>query len=198
MSAALIPPWAALECDRTGWTLEMMPTEAPPSAAARAARWPARPAPITRTSCWGIWDEAAAILGNVRTPTADGPSPGPGRGRGGGCGRFCTDMRCIRREAPLSDRRLAALAARQHGVVARRAAGGARARARARSRGGCAARPAAPNAPAACTPWATLSLPRNGRLMAAVLACGEGAVLSHRSAAELWGIGRRAAFVELT
>ena len=35
-------------------------------------------------------------------------------------------------------------------------------------------------------------LPRNGRLMAAVLACGEGAVLSHRSAAELWGIGTRA------
>jgi very-short-patch-repair endonuclease len=28
-----------------------------------------------------------------------------------------------------------------------------------------------------------------GRWMAAVLACGEGAVLSHRSAAELWGIG---------
>ena len=30
----------------------------------------------------------------------------------------------------------------------------------------------------------------HGRWMAAVLACGEGAVLSHRSAAELWGIGR--------
>ncbi len=29
----------------------------------------------------------------------------------------------------------------------------------------------------------------HGRWMAAVLACGEGAVLSHRSAAELWGIG---------
>ena len=29
-----------------------------------------------------------------------------------------------------------------------------------------------------------------GRWMAAVLACGEDAVLSHRSAAELWGIGR--------
>jgi very-short-patch-repair endonuclease len=29
----------------------------------------------------------------------------------------------------------------------------------------------------------------NGRWMAAVLACGDGAVLSHRSAAELWGIG---------
>src|ERR1700759_518432 len=30
----------------------------------------------------------------------------------------------------------------------------------------------------------------NGRWMAAVLACGDHAVLSHRSAAELWGIGR--------
>ena len=24
-----MPPWAALECDRTGWTLEMIPTDAP-------------------------------------------------------------------------------------------------------------------------------------------------------------------------
>jgi len=32
-------------------------------------------------------------------------------------------------------------------------------------------------------------LSRNGELMAAVLACGQGAVLSHRSAAELWGLG---------
>src|SRR6201995_5737579 len=30
---------------------------------------------------------------------------------------------------------------------------------------------------------------QEGRWMAAVLACGDGAVLSHRSAAELWGIG---------
>lgn len=37
-------------------------------------------------------------------------------------------------------------------------------------------------------------LSRNGALMAAVLACGAGAALSHRSAAELWGIGPRAAF----
>src|SRR5882757_7628133 len=29
----------------------------------------------------------------------------------------------------------------------------------------------------------------HGRWMAAVLACGDGAVLSHRSAAQLWGIG---------
>ena len=31
-------------------------------------------------------------------------------------------------------------------------------------------------------------LTQHGRWMAAVLACGDGAVLSHRSAAELWGI----------
>ena len=36
-------------------------------------------------------------------------------------------------------------------------------------------------------------LTRQGRWMAAVLACGEGAVLSHRSAAALWGIRRAAA-----
>jgi hypothetical protein len=35
-------------------------------------------------------------------------------------------------------------------------------------------------------------LSRNGELMAAVLACGQGAVLSHRSAAELWAWGRGA------
>src|SRR5687767_6761979 len=48
-----MPPCAALECERTGWTLEMMPTDAPASAALSAARWPARPAPMTRTSCSG-------------------------------------------------------------------------------------------------------------------------------------------------
>lgn len=31
---------------------------------------------------------------------------------------------------------------------------------------------------------------RNGQRMAAILACGTGAILSHRSAAALWGIGR--------
>ena len=29
LSAALIPPWAAFECERTGWTLETIPTETP-------------------------------------------------------------------------------------------------------------------------------------------------------------------------
>src|SRR2546423_12001426 len=54
-----MPPWAAFECERTGWTFDMIATETPSSAAARAARWPARPAPMTRTSCEG---KAAAML----------------------------------------------------------------------------------------------------------------------------------------
>src|SRR3954470_2930525 len=52
--AALMPPAAATECERTGWTLLMMATVAPASAAASAARWPARPAPMMRTSCAGM------------------------------------------------------------------------------------------------------------------------------------------------
>src|ERR1700712_2477666 len=52
--AALMPPAAATECERTGWTLLMIATDAPASAAARAARWPASPAPRMRTSCAGI------------------------------------------------------------------------------------------------------------------------------------------------
>src|SRR3954465_14043512 len=48
-----MPPWAALECERTGWTLDRIPTGTPSAAAASAARCPARPAPITRTSCVG-------------------------------------------------------------------------------------------------------------------------------------------------
>ena len=49
-----MPPAAALECERTGWTLLTIATEAPASAAARAARWPARPAPMMRTSWLGM------------------------------------------------------------------------------------------------------------------------------------------------
>src|SRR5437870_1759198 len=52
--AALMPPAAATECERTGWTLLMIATLAPARAAARAARWPARPAPMIKTSCAGI------------------------------------------------------------------------------------------------------------------------------------------------
>src|SRR4051794_5621798 len=49
-----MPPAAALECDRTGCTLLMIATVAPALAAARAARCPARPAPMMRTSCAGM------------------------------------------------------------------------------------------------------------------------------------------------
>src|SRR4051794_27833188 len=48
-----MPPWAAFECERTGWTLLTIPTDTPCSAAARAALCPARPAPITSTSWVG-------------------------------------------------------------------------------------------------------------------------------------------------
>src|SRR3954468_17460983 len=49
-----MPPAAATECERTGWTLLMSATVAPASAAASAARWPANPAPMIRTSCAAI------------------------------------------------------------------------------------------------------------------------------------------------
>lgn len=52
-NAALMPPAAATEWDRTGWTFETTPTVAPVCAAANAARWPASPAPMIRTSCAG-------------------------------------------------------------------------------------------------------------------------------------------------
>src|SRR3954447_24199516 len=52
-----MPPAAATECERTGWTLLMIATVAPASAAARAARCPARPAPMISTSWEGIGPE---------------------------------------------------------------------------------------------------------------------------------------------
>ena len=54
LMAALIPPAAATEWERTGWTLLMIATLAPCWAAANAARWPARPAPMINTSCAGM------------------------------------------------------------------------------------------------------------------------------------------------
>ena len=53
-SAALIPPSAAPECERVGWSFEIIATSAPASNAAIAARMPAQPAPTTRTSCFPI------------------------------------------------------------------------------------------------------------------------------------------------
>jgi very-short-patch-repair endonuclease len=41
-------------------------------------------------------------------------------------------------------------------------------------------------------------LTREGRWMAALLACGDGAVLSHGSAAALWGIGREGGRIEVS
>src|SRR3954463_1508293 len=46
----------------------MMPTDAPSSAAARAARCPARPAPMTRTSCWGIREGLTILCEPLRRP----------------------------------------------------------------------------------------------------------------------------------
>src|ERR1700748_1817241 len=60
--AAWMPPAAATECERTGWTLETMPTVAPACAAARAARWAATPAPMIRTS----WEGMPTILWKPR------------------------------------------------------------------------------------------------------------------------------------
>ena len=74
LMAALMPPAAATECERTGWTLLNSATDAPASAAASAARWPARPAPMMRTSCAGMllrvylsaWAVACAAGGYAR------------------------------------------------------------------------------------------------------------------------------------
>src|SRR5690242_11115057 len=46
-----MPPWAAFECERTGCTFEIIATSAPICCAWIAARMPARPPPMTRTSC---------------------------------------------------------------------------------------------------------------------------------------------------
>src|SRR3954471_10452776 len=90
-----MPPWAAFECERTGWTLARIPTDTPSSAAASAARCPARPAPITSTSWEGILSQvllagcpAAAIvcdqqrdgrLGRFSASPARPPAAAPSR-----------------------------------------------------------------------------------------------------------------------
>src|SRR4051812_9226696 len=58
-----MPPCAAFECERTGWTFARIPTDTPSSAAARAARCPARPAPITSTSWKGIRSFSGLLAG---------------------------------------------------------------------------------------------------------------------------------------
>src|SRR5207248_5330752 len=46
-----MPPSAAPEWLRTGWSFEISATSAPASCASMAARMPAQPAPTTSTSC---------------------------------------------------------------------------------------------------------------------------------------------------
>src|SRR3954452_7623384 len=70
-----MPPAAATECERTGWTLETTATEAPASAAASGARWPGSPAPRTRTSY-------ARARGGPPTPPACETAAAPSRRAG--------------------------------------------------------------------------------------------------------------------
>src|SRR4051794_9425867 len=84
--AALMPPAAATEWERTGWTLLMIATVAPASAAARAARWPARPAPMMRTSCEGMapgFKGSGWAVHHIRRRPSDRPSGHPAGRRGG-------------------------------------------------------------------------------------------------------------------
>src|SRR5689334_11604778 len=77
--AALIPPSAAPEWLRVGWSFEMTATFAPWSCASMAARMPAQPAPTTSTSYVGSMTR--------KLPDAGGERPGqlPQRtGRGDG------------------------------------------------------------------------------------------------------------------
>lgn len=101
------------------------------------------------------------------------------------------------RTTPPTDRRIGVLALRQHGVVGRCqlvALGVSRRAIDRRLRSG---RLHAVHRGVYAPGHAPLTLP--GRFMAAVLACGPGAVLSHRSAAVLWGIQRSAPrWVEVT
>ena len=71
-SAALIPPAAATECERTGWTFETIATVAPVWAAASAARCPASPAPMIRTSWEGIGEFSGSDASLVRNAPQTG------------------------------------------------------------------------------------------------------------------------------
>ena len=87
---------------------------------------------------------------------------------------------------PLSDRAVADLARRQHGVASRTqlsALGLSRTEIAGRLKRGTLHR-----VHRGVYAVGHLALTRNGRFMAAVLACGEGAALSHFSAAVLWAI----------
>lgn len=86
---------------------------------------------------------------------------------------------------------MARLAARQHGVISRQQLLDAGLGRRAIGRRAEAGRLRCIHRCVYVFGWRELSW--KGKSMAAVLACGEGAVLSHRSAAALWGLARFAA-----
>src|SRR2546422_13155 len=97
---------------------------------------------------------------------------------------------------PAAGRALATLAAQQHGVVSTtqlRQLGLDRAAANRRATAGLL-HPLHRGVYA--VGHASVSI--RGRYLAAVLACGPGAVLSHRSAADLWGLRAGSGRIELT
>src|SRR6185437_16184881 len=110
--AALMPPAAATECESTGCTLLNSATDAPASAAARAARWPARPAPMMRTSCAGM---PLRVYLSGFPDGGGGARPGHRGGRVRGVCALSEPMRRQERRPP--DVALADLARRQWGVV---------------------------------------------------------------------------------
>ena len=93
-----MPPCAAFECERTGWTLLMIPTETPSSAAASAARWPASPAPISK---YIVVRHARLILYRALV-RPDGRMKAAGGGAGGRSARptASTVMTPLRRPSP--------------------------------------------------------------------------------------------------
>jgi very-short-patch-repair endonuclease len=112
---------------------------------------------------------------------------GSSRGRNRGVCRLCSAMRSKRDKCD-RDAAIARLAANQHGVITTAQLtdiGLSRGRIAERTRAG---RLHPVHRGVHAVGHARLS--DRGRWMAAVLACGEGAVLSHLSAAELWGIHR--------
>jgi very-short-patch-repair endonuclease len=93
------------------------------------------------------------------------------------------------RDKPGSDRAIAQVAARQYGVITTGQLLGAGLLPSGITDRACAGRLHRIHRGVYAVGQPRLS--DHGRWMAAVLACGEGAVLSHQSAAELWGISRR-------
>ena len=111
-SAALMPPSAAPEWLRVGWSFEMTPTSAPASCASIAARMPAQPAPTTSTSCFASTSSSLRMRPCVRAgdrrsarPSSAGCSRRSSRAsarrgsrasssiRTGRCSRTCTSRR---------------------------------------------------------------------------------------------------------